>query len=73
MSGSTFQHDLGQSKWAIGSGADYALGAMYAGLSAAEAVMIASKLDTGTGLGVDSVSFAAPKTTIKQPSKKVAK
>lgn len=73
MSGSTFPHELGAVKWAIGSGADYALGAMYAGATSAEAVMIASKLDTGTGLGVDTVSFAAPKTTTKRPSKKVAK
>jgi ATP-dependent protease HslVU (ClpYQ) peptidase subunit len=40
-------------QWAIGSGCDYALGAMAAGKSAAEAVRIASKLDVGTGFGVD--------------------
>lgn len=73
MSGSTFAHSMGKTKWAIGSGADYALGAMYAGMDAKQAVMIASQLDTGTGLGVDSVSFAAPKTQTKRPSKKVAK
>lgn len=57
MSGSTFAHKMGKTKWAIGSGADYALGAMYAGKSAKEAVEIASQLDTGTGLGVDVVTF----------------
>lgn len=61
MSGSTFAHSMGKTKWAIGSGADYALGAMYAGRSAKEAVEIASQLDTGTGLGVDVVTFKATK------------
>lgn len=41
--------------WAIGSGTDYALGAMKAGASAKEAVEIASALDVHTGLGVDCV------------------
>jgi ATP-dependent protease HslVU (ClpYQ) peptidase subunit len=40
-------------QWAIGTGCDYALGAMAAGKSAAEAIRIASKLDVNTGFGVD--------------------
>ena len=43
-------------RWAIGSGCDYALGAMAAGKSAADAIRIASKLDVNTGLGVDTLS-----------------
>lgn len=43
--------------WAIGSGADYALGAMAAGETAAKALRIASRLDTGTGLGVETLTF----------------
>ena len=35
--------------WAIGSGSDYALGAMMSGLSAKEAVDVAKKIDTLTG------------------------
>lgn len=38
---------------AIGSGAEYALTAMYLGKSAKEAVEIASKFDDGCGNGVD--------------------
>lgn len=38
--------------YSIGSGAPYALAAMYAGASAAEAVKIAAKIDTSTGLPV---------------------
>lgn len=45
------------SGWAIGSGCDYALGAMQAGASAQEAVRIASRLDNQCGLGVDTVRF----------------
>lgn len=43
--------------WAIGSGADYAMGAMYAGKTAREAVQIAMRLDVHTGFGVDTVRF----------------
>lgn len=55
--GSDYPHELGNTKYAIGTGASFALGAMYAGKSAKEAVEIASQLDTGTGLGVDVVTF----------------
>ena len=41
--------------FAIGSGADYALGAMAAGKTASEAVAIAATLDINTGDGVDEI------------------
>lgn len=43
--------------WSIGSGSDYALGAMAAGKSARDALRIATRLDVSTGGGVDVVSF----------------
>lgn len=43
--------------WAIGSGRDFAMGAMAMGATAVEAVRIASKLNNSTGLGVDWVRF----------------
>lgn len=48
---------IGRRKWAIGSGGDYALGALHAGKTASEAVRIAAKLDIHTGCGADAVSF----------------
>lgn len=48
---------VGRRQWAIGSGADYALGAMAAGKTAREAVLIAARLDNSCGLGVDVVRF----------------
>lgn len=42
--------------FAIGSGADYALGAMAMGADAATAVKVAAKLDVNTGMGVDCVT-----------------
>lgn len=42
---------------AIGSGAPYALAAMYAGASAAEAVRIATKIDTNSGLPVKTLKL----------------
>jgi hypothetical protein len=50
-----FFYEMGKSKWAIGSGADFALGAMAHGATAEEAVGIACTLDVNSGLGVDSV------------------
>lgn len=44
-------------QWAIGSGADFALGAMAAGASAVKAVQIASRLNVNTGLGVDALKL----------------
>lgn len=43
--------------WAIGSGADFAMGAMYAGKDAKRAIEIASELDRSTGLGIDTLRF----------------
>lgn len=54
---SLFFHAMGNVRWAIGSGCDYALGAMYAGKNAREAVEIASQLDVNTGLGVDTLTI----------------
>ena len=45
------------SQWAIGSGCDYALGAMLQGATARQAVRIASQLDNQTGLGFNAVRF----------------
>lgn len=55
---SLFFHEMGKSRWAIGSGSDYALGAMEAGKTAKEAVDIASRLDVNTGLGIDEIDIA---------------
>lgn len=64
VNGETYQYNQGciphliaKPYWAAGSGADYALGAMAHGASAAEAVEIASALDINTGLGVDIISL----------------
>lgn len=46
-------------KFAIGSGADYALGAMLAGASAAKAVRITAEVDNSTGMGVNTLKFRA--------------
>lgn len=48
---------VGRPQWAIGCGADYALGAMAAGKTAVEAVKITSRLDTNCGMGVRAVRF----------------
>ena len=45
-------------QFAVGSGGKFARGAMAFGATAVEAVLIASDLDTMTGLGVDRVSFS---------------
>lgn len=45
------------SYWAVGSGCDYALGAMEHGATAREAVRVASRLDNQCGMGVDVVRF----------------
>jgi hypothetical protein len=41
--------------WAIGGGADYAMGAMAAGMSAERAVLVACQFHTGCGLGVETL------------------
>lgn len=50
-------HRIDVRQWAMGSGADYALGAMAHGANARESVKVASRLDTGTGMGIDCVRF----------------
>ena len=44
--------------WAVGSGSDYALGAMAFGATAEQAIEVATKLDIYTGMGIDTVSFS---------------
>ncbi len=48
---------LGQVKWAIGSGGEYAFGAMDAGANAKRAVEIACGRDTSSGMGVDTLTL----------------
>lgn len=48
---------LGQLQWALGSGGEYALGAMAAGASAKRAVEIACALDVSSGMGVDTLTL----------------
>ena len=43
--------------WAIGSGGDFAIGAMMAGVPAGEAILIATECDTNTGMGVDEIEI----------------
>ena len=43
--------------YAFGSGRDYAYGAMAMGANARKAVLIASRYDTGCGLGVDTLTL----------------
>ncbi|HOW46123.1 MAG TPA: hypothetical protein P5305_01545 [Rubrivivax sp.] len=40
---------------AFGSGRDYALAAMFCGMSAAEAVRVACHFDAGCGMGIDAI------------------
>lgn len=55
--GQMYWYEIGRQTWAIGSGADYALGAMACGAGAEKAVLVASDLDAFTGFGVDTVRF----------------
>lgn len=55
--GSVLPVPRGAKFFAIGSGAPYALAAMYAGASAIDAVKIAAKIDTSTGLPVKSLKL----------------
>lgn len=43
--------------FAVGTGRDYALAAMHLGKSAIEAVMVASRFDVYTGMGVDVLNL----------------
>lgn len=55
--GSVLPVPRGAKFFAIGSGSPYALAAMYAGANAAEAVKIAAKIDTSTGLPVKTLKL----------------
>ena len=52
---------IGHINWAIGSGQEYALGAMVAGASAKKAVEIACTLDVNSGMGVDTLTLGKAK------------
>lgn len=51
--------------FAVGSGSEYAMGAMRAGATAKEAVLIASEFDTHCGMGVDSIELEVEEDTVK--------
>ena len=53
--GSVLPVPRGAKFFAIGSGSPYALAAMYAGATAVDAVKIAAKIDTSTGLPVKTL------------------
>lgn len=50
---------LGMVKWAVGSGSDFALGAMAAGANAKRAVTLTMGLDVSTGMGIDVLKVLA--------------
>lgn len=54
---------------AFGSGHEFAMGALAMGATAKEAVEIASRFDTGCGLGVDVMRFEKPKRATKPKAK----
>lgn len=49
--------EVKETYFGIGSGADFALGAMFAGADIRKAVQIATRLDANTGLGVQVEGF----------------
>lgn len=49
--------DVQDRYFGIGSGSDFALGAVYAGATLQEAIRIASKLDRSTGFGIQVEGF----------------
>ena len=53
-----YPYPIEDTPFAIGSGREYALGAMAAGCNAVQAVHIASRYDAGCGLGVDWMTNA---------------
>ena len=55
--GSVLPCPRGAKFFALGSGGPYALAAMYAGATATEAVKIAAKIDTSTGLPVKTLKI----------------
>jgi ATP-dependent protease HslVU (ClpYQ) peptidase subunit len=60
--------EIGEQYYSIGSGAQYALGALAAGKSPKEAVEISAKCDPHTGMGVKTFTFEQKeKGPIKAP------
>ena len=57
--------------FAVGSGSEYALGAMASGMSARRAIEIACRFDAHSGKGIDAVRVVKP--TITQPRRKPAR
>ena len=54
-------YDIEDTQIAIGSGADFAMGALACGRSASQAVEIASRFDTATGMGIDVLQLTEDK------------
>lgn len=69
--------DVTGKQYALGSGGPYALGAMLAGKTAAEAVAIAAVLDPNTGLPIETITVsevvAAATETIKPKARRKRK
>lgn len=55
--GEIFYHEIDTSFTSVGSGCEYAIGAMAQGASAEEAVKIASRFDSGTNSNVFKLDF----------------
>ena len=56
--------------FAIGSGADFALMAMHLGKSASEAVELASRFDTASGNGVDTLTLMPETPKRRSPARR---
>lgn len=53
-------HEITMPYWALGSGADYALGALAAGADARRAAEIACAHNVQCGMGIDTLSWEKP-------------
>lgn len=65
--------DITGKQYALGSGAPYALGAMLAGKTAAEAVAIAAVLDPNTGLPIETINVSDVVATTKPKARRKRK
>lgn len=54
-----YPYEIEQLFYAMGSGRDFALGALEMGATSRQAVLVASRWDCGCGNGVDELEFAA--------------
>lgn len=63
--GAGYPVELDEQCYAIGSGSDYALAQMEAGKSAAQAVEYAQTRDSGTGFGVETLTFPPAKKSVR--------